>query len=169
MPQAALEAMLADAIHPQRVHLRNLPASQDHPYVLRRLRETIQETRREGMHLWDITQSPTPRTHTPSPTRKRQDTDTSSTHSTPGAPRATKHNTRDPPASGATTQPRYPASHRRGTSRRSQSRENQANWKPIDADTQANGKCYAQGRQTQARSRRNRLRRNNSPAPAKTS
>ena len=44
MPQAAWEAMLADALHPLGVHPRNLPAPQDHPYVLRRLRETLQET-----------------------------------------------------------------------------------------------------------------------------
>ena len=55
MPQAAWEAMLADALHPQGVPPRELPAPQDHPYVLRRLQETLQETRREGRRLLDIT------------------------------------------------------------------------------------------------------------------
>ena len=44
MPQAAWEAMLADALHPQGVHPRKLPATQDHPYVLKRLWETLQAT-----------------------------------------------------------------------------------------------------------------------------
>ena len=101
MPQAAWEAMLADALHPLGVHPRNLPAPQDHPYVLRRLRETLQETRRDGIRLWDITQSPAPHAHTPSPPHKRQRTDTGDTHSTPGALRATQHDAPDPPASGA--------------------------------------------------------------------
>ena len=35
MPQAAWVAMLADALHHQGVHPRNLPAPQDHPYVLK--------------------------------------------------------------------------------------------------------------------------------------
>ena len=43
MPQAAWEAMLADALHPQGVQPRNLPAPQDHPYVVKRLRENLQE------------------------------------------------------------------------------------------------------------------------------
>ena len=64
MPQAAWEAMLADALHPLEVHPRNLPAPQDHPYVLRRLRETLQETQRDGIRLWDTTQIPTPHTNT---------------------------------------------------------------------------------------------------------
>ena len=51
MPQAAWEAMLADALHPLGVRPRNLPAPQDHPYVLRRLRETLQETQRDGTRL----------------------------------------------------------------------------------------------------------------------
>ena len=95
--------MLADAPHALGVHHRNLPAPQDHPCVLRRLRETNQETRHEGRRLWDITPSPTPLTHTPSPPHKRRRTDTGGTHSTPGALRATRHNAPDPPASGATT------------------------------------------------------------------
>ena len=95
--------MLADALHPLGVHLRNLPAPKDHPYVLRRLRETLQETQRDGIRLWDITQSPTPHTHTPSPPHKRPRTGTGGTHSTPGALRATQHHAPDPPASGATT------------------------------------------------------------------
>ena len=41
MSQAAWEAMLADALHPQGVRPRNLPTPQDHPYVLKRLRETL--------------------------------------------------------------------------------------------------------------------------------
>ena len=101
MPQAAWEAMPADALHPLGVHPRNLPAPQDHPYVLRRLRETLQETRRDGIRLWDITQSPAPHAHTPSPPHKRRRTDTGDTHSTPGALRATQHDAPDPPASGA--------------------------------------------------------------------
>ena len=101
MPQAAWEAMLADALHPLGVHPRNLPAPQDHPYVLRRLRETLQEARRDGIRLWDITQSPAPHAHTPSPPHKRRRTDTGDTHNTPGALRATQHDAPDPPASGA--------------------------------------------------------------------
>ena len=101
MPQAAWEAMLADALHPLGVHPRNLPAPQDHPYVLRRLRETLQETQRDGIGLWDITQNPAPHAHTPSPGHKRRRTDTGDTHSTPGALRATQHDAPDPPASGA--------------------------------------------------------------------
>ena len=65
MLQAAWEAMLAESLQPLGVHPRNPPAPQDHPYVLRRLRETLQEMQRDGIYLWDITQSPTPHTHTP--------------------------------------------------------------------------------------------------------
>ena len=101
MPQAAWEAMLAHALHPLGVRPRALPAPQDHPYVLRRLRETLQETQRDGIRLWDITQSPAPHKHTPSPPHKRRRTDTGDTHSTPGALRATQHDAPDPPASGA--------------------------------------------------------------------
>ena len=103
MPQAAWEAMLADALHPLGVHPRNLPAPPKHPYVLRRLRETLQETQRDGIRLWDITQSPTPHTHGPSPPHKRRRTDTGGTHSTPGTLRATQPDTPDPPASGTAT------------------------------------------------------------------
>ena len=101
MPQAAWEAMLADALHPPGVHPRNLPAPQDHPYVPRRLRETLQETQQDGIRLWDIIQSPIPHTHTPSPPHKRRRTDTGGTNSTPGALRATQQDAPDPPASGA--------------------------------------------------------------------
>ena len=76
---------------------------QDHPYVLRRLRETLQETQQDGIRLWDITQSPAPHTHTLSPPHKRRRTDTGGTHSTPGALRTTHHDAPDPPASGAAT------------------------------------------------------------------
>ena len=103
MPQAAWEAMLADALHPLGVHPRNLPATQDHRYVLRRLRETLQETQRDDIRLWDITQSPAPHTHTPSAPHKRPRTDTGGTHSTPGALRTTQQDAPDPPASGAAT------------------------------------------------------------------
>ena len=103
MPQAAWEAMLADALHPPGVHPRNLPAPQDHPYVLRRLRETDQETQRDSIRLWDITQNPTPHTHTPSPPHDRRRTDAGGTHSTPGARGATQHDAPDSPASGAAT------------------------------------------------------------------
>ena len=95
--------MLADAPRAQGVHPRNVPAPQDRPYVLRRLRRTLQESQIEGRRLWDITPSPTPRTPIPSPPRKRQHTDAGSTQSTPGAPRATQHDAPDPPASRATT------------------------------------------------------------------
>ena len=74
---------------------------QDHLYVLGRLRETLQETQRDGIRLWDITQSPAPHAHTPSPPHKRRRTDTGDTHSTPGALRATQHDAPNPPASGA--------------------------------------------------------------------
>ena len=97
MPEAAWEAMLANALHPQGGHPRNHPAPQDHPNVLKRLRETLQETRREGRRLWNITPSPTPRAHTPSPRHKRRRTDTGNPRSTPGALRATQHDAPDPP------------------------------------------------------------------------
>ena len=103
MPQAAWEAMLAHALHPLGVHPRNLAAPKDQRYVIRRLRETFQETQRDGIRLWDITQSPAPHTHTPSPPHKPQRTNTSGTDSTPGALRATQHDAPDPPASGAAT------------------------------------------------------------------
>ena len=103
MPQAAWEAILADALHPLGVHPRNLPAPQHHPCVLRRLRETLQETLGDGIRLWDSTQSQMPHTHPPSPPGKRRRTDTSGTHSTPGALRATQHDAPDPPASGTAT------------------------------------------------------------------
>ena len=103
MPQAAWEAMLADALHPLRVHPRNFHAPQDHPYVIRRLQETLQETQRDGICLWAIIQSPAPHTHTPSPPHKRRRTDRGGTHSTPGTLCATQHDAPDPPASGAAT------------------------------------------------------------------
>ena len=157
MPQAAWEAMLADALHPLRVHPRNLSAPQDHPSVLRRLRETLHETQRDGIRLWDITQSRVPHTHTPSPPKKRRRTGTGGTHSTLGALRATQHDAPDPRASGATTYPRYPGSHCRGAPRQAPPRRHQADRKPKDANAHANGHCYAQRQGTQARSRRNRL------------
>ena len=101
MPHAAWEAMLAHALHPKGIH--NLPAPQADLYVLTGLQETLQETRREGGRLWDITQNQTPRRNTPSPPRKGQHTKVGSTHTTLGVPRATHHDARDPPASGATT------------------------------------------------------------------
>ena len=95
--------MLPDALHPLGVCPRNLPATQDHPYVIRRLQEILQETQRDGIRLWDITQSPAPHTHTPSPPHNCQRTNTGGTHSTPGALRATQYDAPDPPASGAAT------------------------------------------------------------------
>ena len=80
------------------------PATAPRPRTTRTsssLRETLQETRRDGIRLWDITQSPAPHAHTPSPPHKRRRTDTGDTHSTPGALRATQHDAPDPPASGA--------------------------------------------------------------------
>ena len=103
MPQAAWEAVLADALQAQGVRPRNLPAPQDHLYVLKRLQETLQETRGEGRHLWHVTPSPTPYTHGPTPPCKRRRTDTDSTRSTPGAPRGTQHDAPDRQASSATT------------------------------------------------------------------
>ena len=103
MPQAAWGAMLADALHPLGLHPCNLSTPQDHPYVLRRLPETLQETQQDSIRLWDITQSPTLHTHTPSPPHKRRRTDAGGTHSTARALRATQHNAPDPPASGAAT------------------------------------------------------------------
>ena len=106
MPQDAWKAMLADGLLPQRVQPCNLSAAQDHPHVLRRLRKTLQATRKEGKRLWDITRSRCPHTDTPSPARKRRRTDTGSIHaaptrSTPGTPRATEHEAPDAPAGGA--------------------------------------------------------------------
>ena len=83
MPQAAWEDMLADALHPLGVHPRNLPAPQDHPYVIGRLRETLQETQRDGIRLWDITQSLSLHTHTPFPPHKCRRTGTGGVHRTP--------------------------------------------------------------------------------------
>ena len=103
MPQAACEAMLAEVLHSLGVLRRSLPAPQDHPYVLRRLRETIQETQRDGIRLCNITQSSTPHTHIPSPPHKRRRTDIGGSHSTPGALHATQHDAPDLPASGTTT------------------------------------------------------------------
>ena len=97
---AAHYTMLADALHPLGVHPRNLPSPQDHPYVLRRLRETLQETQRDGIRLWDITQDPAPHAPTPSPPHKRRRTDTGGTHSTqePCAPHNTTRLTPRPAA-----------------------------------------------------------------------
>ena len=108
MPQAAWEAMLADALHPQGVHPRELLAPQDHPYALKCLRKTLRETRSEERCLWDITPSPSPHTDTPPPSRKRRRTDTGSTgtapnHSIPRTPRTTQHDAPEPPAGGAPT------------------------------------------------------------------
>ena len=64
MPQAAWEAMLADALHPLGVHPRNLPAPQDHPYVLRRLRETLQG-HSETASACGTSPKAQPRTNTP--------------------------------------------------------------------------------------------------------
>ena len=114
MPQAAWEAMLADVLHPLGVHPRNLPAPQNPPYVSERLRETLQETQRDGIHLWDIIQSPTPHTHTPSKPHKRRRTDAGGSHSTPGAQPATQNTTRLTPKPAApppnpVAQPAQPA------------------------------------------------------------
>ena len=105
MSQAAWEAMLADALCPQGVQPRELPAPQDHPYVLRRIRKTLQETRR-GRRLWDITANRP--AHTDSLLLKRRRTHTGSTGttqscSTPDTPRATQHDVPEPPASGPLT------------------------------------------------------------------
>ena len=54
----------ADALNPLGVHPRNLPAPQDHPYVLRRLRETLQETQRDG-NACGTSPKAQPCTHTP--------------------------------------------------------------------------------------------------------
>ena len=51
MPQAAWKAMLADALHPKRVHPRRPPAPQDHLHVLGRLQETLQATQKDGKRL----------------------------------------------------------------------------------------------------------------------
>ena len=57
MPQAAWEAMLADALHPPWSPPPQPPRAPGPPYVLRRLRETLQETQRTGIRLRNITQS----------------------------------------------------------------------------------------------------------------
>ena len=101
MPQAAWEAMLAEALHPLGVHPHNLPAPQDHPYVLKRLRETLQEMQRDGIRLWDITQSPTP--HTPTPGRPK-----SAGAPTPAAPRATQEPSAPQDTTRLTPQPAAP-------------------------------------------------------------
>ena len=159
--------MLAHVLHPLGVHPRNLPAPQDHLYVLRRLWETLQETQRDGIRLCDITQSLTPHTHTPSPLHKRRGTDTGGTHSTPGALGTTQHDAPDPPASGAATSRRYPASYHRGAQRQAPLRRHEANRKPQDASTHANGHRYAQPHRTQACSRRNRLTQPKAPTQIK--
>ena len=109
----------------------------------------------DGIRLWDNTQSPTPHKDTPSPPQLRR-TDAGGTHSTQGALRATQHDAPDPPASSATTEPRYPASHRRGAPRQAPPRRHQANRKP-DAKAYANRHRYAQGHRAPARNGHNRL------------
>ena len=52
--------MLADDLHPLKVQPRNLAPPQDHLYVLGSLQKTLQETQRDDIRLWDITQSTTP-------------------------------------------------------------------------------------------------------------
>ena len=101
MPRAAWEAMLADALHQQGIHPHNLLEPQDHPYVLKRLPETLQVTRREIRCLWDITPSPTRSAHIPSPPHKLRRTDTGSTRSAPEIPPATQRDAPDPPASSS--------------------------------------------------------------------
>ena len=118
-----------------------------HPYLLKRLRETLQETQQHGTRLWDITQSPAPHTHTPSPPHKRRRTDAGGTHSTPGAQRATKHDVPDTAASGAATLarcPTSPTSHHRGAPHQAPPGRHQTNRKPKDANAHANGHRYAQ-------------------------
>ena len=149
--------MLADALHPLGVHPPNLPAPQDHSYVLRGLWETLQETQRDGIRLCDIIQSRAPHTHTPSPPHKRRRTDTGGTHSTPGFLRTTQHDAPDPLASGAATEPRYPANHHHGAPRQALPRSHQTNRTPKDANAHENGHHYVQRHRTQARYRRNRL------------
>ena len=92
MPQTAWEAMVADALHPLGVHPRNLSAPQDHPYVLKRLQEILRETQRDGIRLWDMTESPTPHTHTPPPPHKCRHTDASAAPQHPRSP--ARHTTR---------------------------------------------------------------------------
>ena len=157
MPQAAWEAMLADVLHPLGVQPRNLLASQDHRYVLRRLRETLQETQRDGIRLWDITQSPTPRTHTPSPPHKRQRTDTGGTHKTPGALRATEHDTPDPPASRRRHLTLLPRKPRPRGATPGPAQKSRSKLEAEDANAHDNGHRYAQRHRTQARNRHNRL------------
>ena len=81
--------MLVDALHPQGGQPRELPAPQDQPYVLRRLRETLQETQRGGRRLWDITPSPGQQTQTPPPHPPRVDARTTAAPAPPrpAAPR----------------------------------------------------------------------------------
>ena len=119
--------------------------------------ETLQETQRDGIRLWDITQSPAPHTHTPSPPHKRRRTDTGGTHSTPGALRTTQHDAPDPPASGAATQPRCPANHHHRAPRKAPPRSHQTKRMRKNANAHDNGHHYAQRHRTQARYRRNRL------------
>ena len=100
MPQAAWEAMLADALHPLGVQPRNLPAPQDHPYVLRRLRETLQETQRDGIRLSD-TPKAQPRTHTPPHHPTSVGAPTLATPTAPQVPCATHNTTRLTPRPAA--------------------------------------------------------------------
>ena len=72
MSQDAWEAMLADALHPQAVHPRQLLAPHEHPHFLRRLRETLQATRKIGKRVWEITQAQ-PNTQIPLATSQRSD------------------------------------------------------------------------------------------------
>ena len=102
--------MLPDALHPQGVKPRQLPAPQAHMHVIRRLHETLQVTQKEAKRLWDVTQSLPPRTDTTSPARKRQRTDTGSpgtapTCSTPGTSPAIQHDVSDPPSGGTPPNP----------------------------------------------------------------
>ena len=106
MPQDAWEPMLADALELRGVHLHNLSAPQDHPYVPSRLCETSQAMQRAGRRLWDITRSPPPPRDNPWPPHKRGRADAGRTNATPnhstlGTPRTRQHDTPDTPSGGA--------------------------------------------------------------------
>ena len=101
LPQAAWEAMLADAVHPLGVQPRNLPAPQKPPVCPPApAGEPPGDAARRHLPAGHHPKR-SPHTHTPSPPHKRRRTDAGGTHSTPGVLRARQHDAPDPPASGA--------------------------------------------------------------------
>ena len=101
MPQDASEAMLADALHPQKIHPHQLLAPQDRPDVIKRLREAVKATQKGGRCLWDITPRQPQHTDNPLQPRRRRSTNTGDAATIPTlriqTPRAPHRRTRPTP------------------------------------------------------------------------